>query len=179
VEQRLTCSPHSKKTEKPSLTLARRNLKGRNKPMSRRLTILIVLFSVVFQPLLLVRAQKSSANQPAPVGLAGDTDVPSVLGEGDSTFSPQRRFRAGDRPESVAVADLNGDNMLDVVTANFFSGEVSVLLGNGDGTFRGQRRFPAGVRPISVAVADLDGDNTMDLVTANFGSDDVSVLLQQ
>ena len=77
----------------------------------------------------------------------------------------------------MAVADLDGDTVPDVVTANEFSDDVSVLLGNGDGTFQAAVSFAAGDGPQSVAVADLDGDTVPDLVTANTGSDDVSVLL--
>ncbi len=79
----------------------------------------------------------------------------------------------------MAVADVNGDGRLDVLTANFYSNDVSILLGNGDGTFRAQQRFAVGVGPSSVAVADVNGDGRLDVVTANGGSHDVSVLLHQ
>jgi hypothetical protein len=88
-----------------------------------------------------------------------------------------REFAAGDSPSSVAIADLDGDSVPDLVTANVLSHDVSVLLGNGDGSFQAAVAFAAGGRPISVAVADLDGDGVSDLVTANVLSDDVSVLL--
>jgi hypothetical protein len=88
-----------------------------------------------------------------------------------------QKFAVGDAPRSVAVADLDGDTVPDLVTANAVSHDVSVLLGNGDGTFQAAVAFAAGNRPWSVAVADLDGDTVPDLVTANAVSDDVSVLL--
>jgi hypothetical protein len=75
------------------------------------------------------------------------------------------------------VADLDGDTVPDLVTANRFSDDVSVLLGNGDGSFQAAVSFAAGIFPQSVAVADLDGDSVPDLVTTNEFSDDVSVLL--
>jgi len=75
------------------------------------------------------------------------------------------------------VADLDGDTVPDLVTANRDSVDVSVLLGNGDGTFQAVVSFAAGDGPVSVAVADLDGDTVPDLVTANSFSDDVSVLI--
>ena len=37
--------------------------------------------------------------------------------------------------QALASADLNHDGHLNVVTANVFSSDVSVLLRNGDGTF--------------------------------------------
>jgi hypothetical protein len=40
---------------------------------------------------------------------------------------PGPKFAAGDGPHSVAVADLDGDGVLDLVTANYISHDVSVL----------------------------------------------------
>jgi hypothetical protein len=77
----------------------------------------------------------------------------------------------------VAVADLDGDSVPDLVTANFLGDDVSVLLGNGDGSFQSATAFAVGEVPSSVAMADLDGDMIPDLVTANRFSGDVSVLL--
>jgi len=88
-----------------------------------------------------------------------------------------RSFAAGDFPNSVTVADLDGDSVPDLVTANSESDDVSVLRGRGDGSFRPAVSFAVGNSPFSVAVADLDGDSIPDLVTANRDSDDVSVLL--
>jgi FG-GAP-like repeat len=74
-------------------------------------------------------------------------------------------------PRTVAVADLNEDGRLDLVTVNGDSKDVSVLLGRGDGSFEPERRFAAGVRVTSARVADLNGDQFLDLAT-----DDVILL---
>ncbi len=100
-----------------------------------------------------------------------------LLGNGDGTFQAAVSFAAGTDPVSVAVADLDGDTIPDLVTANRDSNDVSVLLGNGDGRFRAAVSFAAGTLPFSVAVADLDGDTIPDLVTTNVSSDDVSGLI--
>ena len=92
---------------------------------------------------------------------------------------PSRIFEAGRRPVSVAAADLDGDSVPDVVTANQDSDEVSVLLGNGDGSFQAALVFAVGDSPFSVAAADLNGDTVPDLVTANFDGDDVTILLPE
>ena len=90
-----------------------------------------------------------------------------------------QKFPAGISPRSVAVADLDGDTVPDLVIANANGNDVSVLLGNGGGTFQAALFFAAGAFPVSVAVADLDGDTLPDLVTANRISDDVTVLLPE
>ncbi len=56
-----------------------------------------------------------------------------LLGSGDGTFQGARRFATGAvRPLSIASADLTGDGVPDLVTANQFSYNVSVLVGNSD-----------------------------------------------
>src|SRR5678815_4670509 len=78
-----------------------------------------------------------------------------------------KRQAMGNGPVAVAVADLNHDGIPDLVTANAFSNDVSVLVGHGDGTFAAPQRVAVGNFPQSVAVADLNGDGIPDLVTAN------------
>ena len=55
-------------------------------------------------------------------------EVSVMLGNGDGTFQAQEIYGVGVRPVSVAVADLNADGALDLVTANYDSGDVTVLL---------------------------------------------------
>ena len=63
----------------------------------------------------------------------------------------------------MAVADLDGDRVPDLVTANRESIDVSVLLGNGDGSFQAASSFPAGADPASLAVVEVNGDGACDL----------------
>src|SRR5262245_33338210 len=84
------------------------------------------------------------------------------------SFDAPRAFDAGSSPYSVAMADYNGDGVLDLAVANYgTTGRVSVLLGTGDGTFGAARSFSAGNFAISLAVGDFDGDGVLDLVVAN------------
>lgn len=53
------------------------------------------------------------------------------------SFATQATFSTGSKPASVTLGDVNGDGKLDMITANFNSGNVSVRLGNGNGTFQG------------------------------------------
>ena len=48
-----------------------------------------------------------------------------VLNNGDGSFQAPRNFATGAGADSVAVADVNGDGKLDLVTANQLSGDVS------------------------------------------------------
>jgi hypothetical protein len=79
----------------------------------------------------------------------------------------------------LAAADLDGDAILDVATANPAGNDVSVLLGKGDGNFRTQVPYPAGPAPIAVALGDLDGDGRIDIATGNVDAKGVWVLLAE
>jgi hypothetical protein len=76
----------------------------------------------------------------------------------------------------VAIGDVSGDGLPDLVTADTGSNGVSVLLGNGVGQFQARVGFGTGLRPYSVAIGDVSGDGQTDLVTANVFANTVSVL---
>jgi hypothetical protein len=99
--------------------------------------------------------------------------VSVLLSNGDGSFGPKLDIETGWRPESIAVADLNGDGWLDLAVANSW-GNVSVLLGQGDGTFAPKVDYPANIGYWegiwSIAAADLNGDGWPDLALANAGS---------
>jgi hypothetical protein len=110
----------------------------------------------------------------------GSNTADVLMGNGDGTFSlgSQKSAPASTlRPFQEVVADLNGDGIPDIVTANRSDDSVSVLLGNRDGSFQTRETFPTGRLPISVAVADLNGDGIPDIVTADYTGSTVSVLL--
>jgi len=86
-------------------------------------------------------------------------------------------FTAGFQPVDVAVGDLNGDGKADLVVANQFSADVSILLGNGNGTFQTAVSYPAGSGPSSVALAHFNGDGRLDIVVSDVGSTMVWVLM--
>jgi len=106
------------------------------------------------------------------------SSVGVLLGNGDGTFQAAVTYSLGGNyvPNSIAVGDLRGDGILDLVTTNNVAPGISVLLGNGDGTFQAPVSYNPGVyRPSSVAITDVNGDGHPDLVVA--GGADASVLL--
>ena len=64
-------------------------------------------------------------------------NIAVLLGAGDGTFGLPTYFAAGAGPASLAIGDLDRDQIPDLVVANagFSELDVSVLLGIGDGTF--------------------------------------------
>jgi subtilisin-like proprotein convertase family protein len=81
-------------------------------------------------------------------------------------------------PGAMAIADLNGDGIPDLIYANTDSNNVLVYLGRPGGSFADPPlSFFVGTNPVSLAVGDLNGDGLPDLAVADQGSNDVSVLL--
>jgi hypothetical protein len=106
-------------------------------------------------------------------------NVSVLLGNGSGTFAAAVNYGMGSAngPWSLAIGDVNRDARPDLVTANYFSANVSILLGNGDGTFGGAVHYAAGTNPVAVAVEDLNGDAKPDLAVANVTSNNVSILI--
>ena len=106
-----------------------------------------------------------------------------LLGNGNGTFQAIVLYSTGpvgSAPESIAVADVNGDGKPDLLTANSStSNSAGVLLGNGNGTFQPVVSYSTGTGsfPISIAVADVNGDGKPDLLTANNNTSTAGVLL--
>jgi hypothetical protein len=86
-----------------------------------------------------------------------------LLGNGDGTFQPHVDYPTGREPLAVALADLNGDGQLDIVTGNFADATLSVLLGKGDGTFEPQLVFPE-LGETQFAFADLNNDGRIEVL---------------
>jgi hypothetical protein len=99
-----------------------------------------------------------------------------LLGNGNGTFATGLNTNLGIETFYDALADINGDGKLDLVTGNFLSGGVGVLLGRGDGTFAAPVNTVA-PRPGNVRVADLNGDGRPDLLVGNFSTPAFTVLL--
>jgi Bacterial Ig-like domain (group 3)/FG-GAP-like repeat/FG-GAP repeat len=107
---------------------------------------------------------------------AGSSDAMPPLGL--SFASPNIFNSGGNGPNSVAVADVNGDTIPDLVVANWCTdgtctaSSVAVLLGNGDGTFQPAVVYASGgLIADSVAVAQLRGaGQPLDIVVANCGA---------
>ena len=113
------------------------------------------------------------------VPLAGAAQTPPASFGAVATYSTGSNSTGSNQPVGIAVADINGDNKPDLITAHFSSSTVEVLLGTGAGGFGSITTFSAGSssNPDDLAVADVNGDGKLDIVTANGSGLGAGVLL--
>ncbi len=111
-------------------------------------------------------------------------DIFVLLGKGHREFQRPIHFPSGGyQPLAIAVADLNHDNIPDLVVVNNGKqppyGNVSVLLGKGDGTFAKPVPYSFGTYhdPYTVTLGDFDDDGNIDMAVTTQRSNRVQVLL--
>jgi hypothetical protein len=103
----------------------------------------------------------------------------SARGQG---FGEQQTYSSGGTGTyDVAVSDLNGDGIADLVAAGGPDDHVGVLLGRRAGGFAAVRTYPTGPGsdPEDVTLGDVNGDGRPDIITGNVGTHSLGVLLGQ
>lgn len=123
------------------------------------------------------------------LGLAGSAALLTLLtGCHDDNYDyGPAVYLPGYTPNSIAVADVNGDGIPDLLVATTVDngqannpGVASVYLGNASspGSYRTGVDYPTtGSNPSSIAVTDVTGSGGKDLVVANFGNGNASIFM--
>ncbi|HUB09095.1 MAG TPA: VCBS repeat-containing protein, partial [Myxococcales bacterium] len=83
-------------------------------------------------------------------------------------------------PAAVAIGDVTGDGIPDLIVGETPPGQVEILKGAGDGTFSllpNPIAFPTGAS--SLVVADFNNDGYQDLAVASNGGNSITILLYE
>ncbi len=111
-------------------------------------------------------------------GASSSNLVSFAVGNSHSTVGYFRADMAtGNNPVGVAIGDLNGDGIPDMVIANFKDSTVSVYLGAGGGTFGSPTNYKVATNPINVVLGDMNNDGILDIITSSSGASKVTILL--
>ena len=109
-----------------------------------------------------------TANQDADTS----STVSVLLNDGTGLFA-RADFDDAQRATSIAVADMDADGDLDLVTANFFT--LEVLWNDGAGAFDSATSIEVERQTRFATLADVDGDGLTDVLATNTRNDDVSL----
>ena len=99
-------------------------------------------------------------------------------GHGDGTFALPVATTTTGRPVAVQAADLDGDDILDVVTLNSFNQtQIEVFIGNGNGTFHAPSQHTVNSGQSDLLIADFNHDDAPDLFVASADTPSAYILL--
>jgi hypothetical protein len=108
----------------------------------------------------------------------GTNGLTILLGDGTGKFSTLAGspFFAGKIPNQIAIGDVNGDGINDVVISDNGSNEIYVFLMNESGAPIEGTPVTVGTHPKGIAIADLYGDGKLEIIVCNQTDNDVMIL---
>jgi hypothetical protein len=128
-------------------------------------------YSVGSEPVCVVAADLTGAGKmdliTANYGYGSGNTLTVLTNNGSGGFASNATLVVGNGPESVVATDINGDDKMDLITANSLDNSLTVLTNNGSGGFGTNTLLWEGEDPVCVVAADLNGDGRMDLISAD------------
>lgn len=87
-----------------------------------------------------------------------------------------KRLSTGNEPNFLKLADLNNDDLMDLVYLNNGDNSLSIRLSNEDGTFTAPQNYVVGANPKEFVIEDFNLDNSLDIAVTSLDQNIVSVL---
>ncbi len=109
---------------------------------------------------------------------SGSSNLSLLINDGTGNFGSPTFFDGGGSGEwALAAADMNGDNVLDLVIGARSSQEILIHTGDGDATFTHVSTQSSGGAVWMLVCGDVNGDGNEDIATANSSNNTASILL--
>lgn len=122
--------------------------------------------------LAIINSPASTADR---TGKNGLTVLPGD-GTGKFTMMTGSPYEAGKIPNRVAIGDVNGDGVNDIVTSDNGSNKIYLFLMNKKGSVLSSSPITVGSHPKGVAIADLNGDGKGEIVVCDNADNEISII---
>ena len=109
----------------------------------------------------------------------GKNGLTVLLGDGTGKFTAMKGspFEAGKIPNRIAIGDVNGDNVNDIITSDNDSNKIYLFLMNKNGSVLSRSPIIVGNHPKGVAIAYLNGDGKGDIVVCDQLDNEISIII--
>ena len=109
----------------------------------------------------------------------GKNGLTVLMGDGKGQFTTMKGspFPAGKIPNRIAIGDVNGDGVNDIVTSDNDSDKIYLFLLNKNETFLSSSAISVANHPKGVAIADLNGDGKCEIVVCNQLDNEISIII--
>ena len=119
-------------------------------------------------------------NSPTISTKTGVDGLTILLGDGAGNFSlcNDAPFKTGLGPTRVAIGDLNGDSINDIVVTNYKSDNISIYYMGKKGLLS-SATIPIGNQPDGLAIHDMDGDGKNDIILSSYANNCIYILFNK
>jgi uncharacterized membrane protein YphA (DoxX/SURF4 family) len=117
-------------------------------------------------------------NSPSSMAEGNGKDGLTVLlndGAGKFTMLNGSTFQAGQNPNRIAIGDVNGDRLNEIVTSDYEGNKIYLFSMDNAHNLTG-KAIATGRHPKGVAIVDLNGDGKGDIVVCNNAANNISII---
>ena len=94
-----------------------------------------------------------------------NSELTVMFGNGDGTLQAPIALADDETPLDVALGDINGDTITDLVFTGQNAG-ILTIINNGDGTFQTPTLLDNNMFPTSIQLAEMNGDGFLDILSS-------------